>query len=204
MTSKITTIATIVLLILSAGCSVQRQPAPERTQFLLNLSPDYKADIVRLSHPIRLRSFRAQAPFSGTALVYRSGEVTFEKDHYNRFFIAPDQQLDNALPHWLKPDDTTEQKTEDKMLMLQPSLEALYADFQTPSEPNAYARLRFVLTRRDHSTGRDKIIMDETFEAKADLAPNPTAEEVVKAMSQAARKCLLQSTVQLSRKTAEI
>ena len=94
-------ISAIALMLFFGGCRIERQPAPADTFFMLNVSPDVAPRRAE-NDCLRLRPVNVQAPFAGTALIYRTGEMTYEKDYYNQFLVAPDIQLGNLLDKWLR------------------------------------------------------------------------------------------------------
>lgn len=178
------------LIVIVAGCGPLRQPPPNKAVYLLDIAPDTSPLAVQPTVCCRVRPVSVRSPFSGTRLIYRRSETTFERDYYNEFLVPPDQQNSQALHDWLPSvglvlcatsvlDEQTEQ------LVLEPHLEALYADFRDPHSPSAYVRLRFVLITTDRSCKCSRILVDESFEAAVGVPPRPTAEQVVVAMSQA-------------------
>ncbi len=194
----IASLVAAALALFAGGCGVPLQPAPSKSFFMLNVPPDtVPIAIDGVSDVcVFLRSVSVRPQFSGAALVYRTSELTYEKDYYNEFLSAPDQQIGDIVAEWLRfggvrvcggslGDGTPR-------LTLEPHLEALYADFRTPSAPAAYARMWFVLTHYDPSCGCSAIVLDDTFEAVAPLPARPTTEAVVGAMSQALHEVLTQ------------
>jgi uncharacterized lipoprotein YmbA len=188
--------ALFILLITVAGCSIPQQPAPSKSQFLLNIETKAQNPLPTLPCCLHLRTVSVQSPFSGTALIYRTGALTYQKDYYNQFLTAPDQQLNDLLPLWLRSTGVVlcagGMDSGDKRLILEPHLEALYADFQTPPASAALVRMRFVLTQVDRSCRCSTIVLDKTLESSVPLPPKPSAEAVVKAMSNAIADILTQ------------
>ncbi len=198
---KASSIALIALVTGLYGCGMRPQPASPQTQFLLDLEYADRDDVPQLPDCLQLRSVSVQPPFTGIALLYRTGNVTFEKDYYHQFLIAPDRQLDTAIQRWLAAAGaipcSDDRDTERKHLTLEPHLKAIYADFQKPDTPFAVVEMRFVLTQFDRSCRCSKIVMDETVPITIPLPSNPAVDAVVEAMSTAARECLLRALVQL-------
>ena len=198
---KKTAFCSAIGLFLIVGCGVPRQPAATRTMLLLTDTPAAQTPVT-MTECLRVRTVRATAPFTGAALLYRTGERTYEKDYYNSFAAAPDKQLNTLLAARLKaagivicPDGIRG----DRQLTLEPHLEALYADFTVPTAPFAAAKMRFVLTAYDRSCRCGSIVFDKTFEATASLPAKPTAEAVVAAMSAAIGDVLGQGVEQLGK-----
>ena len=177
------------------GCGIPKQPPAAARLYLLDIEPDATTQTTALPGCLRVRSAMVQSPFSGVGLIYRTGEVTYEKDYYSQFLVAPHQQLNDLLPRWLRGTGVTlcadGMDAGEKRLTLEPHIEALYADFRTPAAPTAVAKLRFVLTEYDRSCRCSKIMLDETFETAIPLPPKPTAESVVEAMSVAVKESIV-------------
>lgn len=189
------------ILLFIGGCGIPRQPAAAQTVLLLTDTPDTQPSVA-LAECLRVRTVRAAAPFTGAALLYRTGERTYEKDYYNSFAAAPDKQLNALLAARLKAAGITicpDGIRGDRRLTLEPHLEGLYADFTQPTSPFATAKMRFVLTAYDNSCRCGSIVFDRTFEATASLPTKPTAEAVVAAMSAAVGDVLRQGVEQLGK-----
>ena len=172
------------------GCGPQRQPAPPQTTYLLKIEPDAQTALPTVC--FRVRPVSVRTPFSGTGLVYRTGETAYERDFYNQFLVPADQQISDALAEWFAAILCSEETPSDskRRWTLEPHLEALYGDFRDSASPSAYARLRFVISDYDRSCRCSRILLNEHFEAAADLPRNPSAEEVVNAMSRAVSNTL--------------
>lgn len=191
-------LAAIALL---SGCGLQRQPAPAKTFYMLDVRPQTAVLGAGGVHCLRLRPVNVQTPFAGTALIYRTGEMTWEKDYYNHFLVTPDQQLGKLLEDLMRNAGITEcvdqADNDGPRLTLEPHIEALYADFRTAAAPEAYAKIRFVVTRYDRSCRCSSIQLDQAFEAAIPLPPKPSAEAVVQAMSKAIEDILNRFSRQL-------
>jgi len=176
-----------------AGCSVQ--PPPAKVSYLLSVEPDGQTAIAALPDGcLRLRSVGVQSPFSGLSLIYRTGEVTYEKDYYNQFLVAPDKQLNDLLARRLSSAGIAicadGMDASEKRLTLEPHLEALYADFRTPTAPLAVVKMRFVLIRYERSCRCSSILLDQTFQSSVPLPPAADAPVIVETMSTAVKNVL--------------
>ena len=74
-----------------ASCSFSR-PTPVKRTFLLEPSPPPMASVQKLVS-LRVGIVNVAAPYRGKAFVYRQGELKFEADYYNEFFVAPAAML---------------------------------------------------------------------------------------------------------------
>ncbi len=186
----IRTIGLVLLLLPAVGCGPLRQPPPAKAFYLLDIQPESQPQRLSPAVCFRVRTVSVQSPFSGTSLIYRTSETAYQRDYYNQFLVPADQQLGEALAAWLPavgvvlcPDAATQDQTE--RLTLEPHLEALYTDFRNPESPSAYVRLRFAITTHDRSCRCSRILLNESFEATVNVPANPTAEQLVEAMSRA-------------------
>ena len=80
-------LAALALAVALTGCGLTR-PAPVKNTFLLDppLPP-----VVSAPKPgtLRIGAFNVSAPYRDRAFTYRTGDVKFESDFYNEFFVAP-------------------------------------------------------------------------------------------------------------------
>ena len=87
-------LAALALAVAIAGCSLTR-PAPVKNTFLLDppLPP-----VVATSKPgtLRIGTFNVSAPYRDRAFTYRTGDVKYESDFYNEFFVAPGPMIGQA------------------------------------------------------------------------------------------------------------
>jgi len=185
-----------------AGCNVQ--PAPAKVSYLLSVEPDGQTSVATLPDGcLRLRSVKVHSPFSGLSLIYRTGEVTFEKDYYNQFLVAPDKQLNDLLARRLSSAGIAicadGMDAGEKRLTLEPHLETLYVDFRTTAAPLAVVKMRFVLIRYDRSCRCSSILLDQTFQSSVPLPPAAGAPIIVKTMSEAVKNVLQEFEAALPR-----
>lgn len=77
-----------------AGCSLTR-PAPVKSTFLLDppLPPAVSAP---KPATLRIGAFNVSAPYRDRAFTYRTGDVKYESDFYNEFFVAPGPMIGQA------------------------------------------------------------------------------------------------------------
>lgn len=190
------------LMYVVSGCALQQQPAPAQVFYLMNLQPDVQDQTQSAALCFRIRPVSVQAPFAGTSLIYRSGEVMYERDYYNQFLVPADQQLGEALAAWLPATGLRrcgDGDAEEERLTLEPHLEAIYIDFRDAATASAYVRLRFTMTTYDRTCRCDRVLLDESYEAATALPLKPTAEQAVQAMSQSVKQTLEAFIVDLER-----
>ena len=82
------------LVVMSAGCSLTR-PAPVKDMFLLE-PPLPTATAKPHAVSVRMGQVTVAAPYRDRPFVYRTGEVKYESDFYNEFFVTPAAMIAQA------------------------------------------------------------------------------------------------------------
>ena len=77
-----------------AGCSLTR-PSPVKNTFLLD-PPNPPAAAAPKPATLRIGTFNVSAAYRDRAFTYRTGDVKFESDFYNEFFVAPGPMVGQA------------------------------------------------------------------------------------------------------------
>ena len=86
-------LATFAIAIV-AGCSLTR-PSPVKNTFLLD-PPNPPAAAAPKPATLRIGTFNVSAAYRDRAFTYRTGDVKFESDFYNEFFVAPGPMVGQA------------------------------------------------------------------------------------------------------------
>jgi cholesterol transport system auxiliary component len=81
-------------LSLVAGCSFTR-PSPVKNTFLLD-PPVPPAVAAPKAATLRIGTFNVSAAYRDRAFTYRTGDVKYESDFYNEFFVAPGAMVGQA------------------------------------------------------------------------------------------------------------
>lgn len=87
-------LAALALAVGLAGCGLTR-PAPVKNTFLLD-PPLPPAVSVPKPGTLRIGAFNVSAPYRDRAFTYRTGDVKFESDFYNEFFVPPGPMIGQA------------------------------------------------------------------------------------------------------------
>jgi cholesterol transport system auxiliary component len=87
-------LAVLAFTLAVAGCSLTR-PAPVKNTFLLDppLPPPVASP---KPGTLRIGTFNVSAPYRDRAFTYRTGDVKYESDFYNEFFVAPGPMIGQA------------------------------------------------------------------------------------------------------------
>ena len=84
----------MLALLVVAGCNLTR-PAPVKATFLLD-PPLPPAVTTPKAATLRIGTFNVSAPYRDRAFTYRTGDVKYESDFYNEFFVAPGAMIGQA------------------------------------------------------------------------------------------------------------
>jgi cholesterol transport system auxiliary component len=79
---------------LFAGCSLTR-PSPVKNTYLLD-PPSPPQVATPKAATLRIGTFNVSAPYRDRAFTYRTGDVKFESDFYNEFYVAPGAMIGQA------------------------------------------------------------------------------------------------------------
>lgn len=160
-TSALSGIAAVALMALSlllfAGCSLPKIPAPEKRYYSLNAKrPEALPPAARKS-VLKVRSFDVSPGFQGREMVYRLGEHEFESDYFNLFFTPPGPAVTQRIRQWLRDSGTFSSVMEEGSIVtadfaLEGAITSIYGDFRDKSAPRAILEIQcFLLENRIES-----------------------------------------------------
>jgi cholesterol transport system auxiliary component len=171
-------------LSLVAGCSLTR-PAPVKNTFLLDPAPP-PAVATPKPAALRIGTFNVSAAYRDRAFTYRTGDVKYESDFYNEFFVAPGPMLAQATTKALAaakvfarvvPAGTAPEEGD---YVLEGFVADLYAD--TRERPAAgVVGVNFYLTR---TTFPSSVVWSRDYRERVALAAN-TPEALANAWNEA-------------------
>jgi cholesterol transport system auxiliary component len=172
-----------------AGCSLTR-PAPVKNTFLLD-PPLPPAAAASKPSTLRIGTFNVAAPYRDRTFTYRTGDVKFESDFYNEFFVPPGPMIAQATARALAsakafgrvvPAGTA---PEDGDFVLEGFVADLYAD--TREKPAAaVVGINFYLTR---TTFPSAVVWWREYRERVPLAAS-TPEGLAQAWNEALGRVL--------------
>jgi cholesterol transport system auxiliary component len=144
-------LAMAALTLVSACSAPLNRPAPERRFYALTAKrPDVAAPAPRDKSVLKVRPVQISPAYQGKEMVYRLGEVRFESDYYNAFFVQPASALAQQIEQWLGRSgvfghvvDSTSQVQD--AFLLEGMVNALYGDFRDKAAPKAVLEAQFFL-----------------------------------------------------------
>lgn len=189
--------AVLVLAIGAAGCSLTR-PAPVKNTFLLD-PPTPAAVATPKRETLRVGTFNVSAAYRDRAFTYRTGDVKYESDFYNEFFVAPAPMIAQATTKALAganvfarvvPAGTAPEEGD---FVLEGFVSDLYADAREKPAA-AVVGVNFYLTR---TTFPSAVIWSREYRERVPLATS-TPEALAQAWNDALGRVLAKLTQDLA------
>lgn len=184
----------LFLLIGVAGCVSIKRPYPDKKFYLFEIEREADAD--GPVHPdvmLQVKPFTISPRYEGQEFVYRVGEMRYESDFYNQFFLAPSGLLTEATIQWLgetglfgavfgatAPVRPTH--------YIAGSITSLVGDY-TGAGAKGIVRAQILLTREDASA--PAIVMQHDYEASIE-AKGSGAEGMMAAWNEGYEKILME------------
>ncbi len=169
---------TAAVCLLPAACTL-RQPPVVTESYAFDL-PKAEAGPVG-ERSIAVLPFNASSEAAGQMFLYRSGEMIYEHDFYNRFLAPPAQMLTGELRRWLSRTRVGPVREPgaplSSDLLVQPRLSELYADYRDVSRPRAVVAMVFTVVAREPSGNRE--LFERTYRRvvpMSDVSPAAAAK----------------------------
>ena len=185
-----------VLLVLAVatlgGCLNLSRRYAEKTYFVLDAERPSTSEAGvadasdaaegRRSSTLAVRPFRVAPGFESRKLVYRTGEMSFESDFYNEYFLPAGAQVTQATRDWLGRAGLFsgvlgEGSLVDADYVLEGSLRALHGDFSGGGGPTAVVALQVFLLR--NSDRGAEILLQKDFEARESISSRAPEDLVI-------------------------
>ena len=140
------TLASLVLASLW-GCS---RPSPVKQAYLLQTPAASPAAAAPRPSTLKVGTIAVAAPFRGKSMVYREGELKYESDFYNEFFVGPSAMLTEGAATWLAgsglfKDVLPAAANADGDFVLEGFVSEFYGDYRDPAKPAAVLTGKFFL-----------------------------------------------------------
>jgi cholesterol transport system auxiliary component len=97
--SRLTLVAAIFGLM--SGCGGLSRPSPAKQTYLLQASAATPIATTPRPATLKVGTIAVAAPFRGKSMVYREGDLKYESDFYNEFFVTPSAMLTESAASWL-------------------------------------------------------------------------------------------------------
>jgi cholesterol transport system auxiliary component len=138
-----------VLLVLLSACGFSR-PAPVKQTYLLQATAPTQAAASPRPAVLKVGSISVAAPFRGKSLVYREGDLKYESDFYNEYFVSPSAMLTEGAATWLAAAGIFKEvlpaaANADGNFVLEGFVSELYGDYRDEAKPAAVLTGKFFL-----------------------------------------------------------
>jgi hypothetical protein len=184
-------IALLVAICLLTGCLAR--PHLEKESFHFALPPRPANAAAKGSRVLRVRSLQVAPPFDGRALVYRTGESTYDRDPYAEFLVPPAEDLLAPVCKRWREAGTFESVSEDGSALKPDTLveihtAQLYGDFRQPENASAVLTMRFVFFDAPNDLP-EKVMLEQEYSRSIPLRAR-TAAALVEGWNQALAQML--------------
>ena len=138
-----------VLLVLLSACGFSR-PAPVKQTYLLQATAPTQVASSPRPAILKVGSISVAAPFRGKSLVYREGDLKYESDFYNEYFVSPSAMLTEGAATWLAAAGIFKEvlpasANADGNFVLEGFVSELYGDYRDEAKPAAVLTGKFFL-----------------------------------------------------------
>jgi ABC-type uncharacterized transport system auxiliary subunit len=162
----------LALALALVGCSLTRPPL-ERSTYALGATRAGAPAAQPKPIAVRVRPFRAAAPYDGREFLYRKADGQLITDFYNAFPAGPGELITSATAQWLRSAGLFAAVLEpgitaDAPYALEGSVLAIYADLANPQRPAAVLEVQVYLVRSTPA-GRE-LALDGRFAERVDVA----------------------------------
>lgn len=187
-------IVLIVLVSLTTGCFKFERKYPEKSHFLLNVSRPGKSASPQTERILRITRFNVAPPYAGKNLVYSKGNLDYESDFYNEFFISPGSMIAEEAHEWLAGSglfrhvaNSSSQVEPDHIL--EGKITALYGDYRDKTKYKAILGVEFLMIR--NGTDHPQIVFNQAYHEEMPIK-NDVPYALVQGWSEALHKILTQ------------
>ena len=138
-----------MLLVLLSACGFSR-PAPVKQTYLLQATAPTQAAASPRPAVLKVGTISVAAPFRGKSLVYRNGDLKYESDFYNEYFVSPAAMLTEGAASWLAAAGIFKEvlpasANADGNFVLEGFVSELYGDYRDEAKPAAVLTGKFFL-----------------------------------------------------------
>ena len=191
-------LAIISVVLMVSGCVSVKYP--QRNSYLLK-PPVSKHQTRIVNKVLQVNNVAIVPQFGGEEFVYRTSALNYTRDYYNIFFTAPGPQIYQYITHYLQSAKLFEYvavgvSPVSVNYLLQPKVEAFYADYRNANRPCAVVAINFTLT----SVGdKPALLFSKTFRATV-LLRHKNSAALVKAWGVGLRRVLHNLSVVMRQK----
>ncbi len=177
---------------LMTGCVNLEKGYPEKRYFILDASRDEDIPSPDTGKVLTVRRLRVSPKYEGKGLVYRHGELRYESDFYNEFFVSPVSMFTEETRKRLAGSGLFKHVVDPSSLLdapyiLEGAVTALYGDYRVSTAPKAVMEIQFFLLQETDSN--PKIIFQSQYHKKEPFKGN-TPDGLIKSWNTAFNQTL--------------
>ena len=178
----------MAMLVYFAGC----------TQNARLIQNQYILDVARVSEEpqtpgegvLKIRHFAISGPFETHEFIYRKAESRYVSDFYNGFLSPPAGLVTGEARQWLSESGVFANVVDrfssvDYDYMLEGSIQAVYGDYRSKTEPNAVMEIEFILI--DEHLRKDAIVFSRKYRSV-----RPIDDENASLLAEGLNACLVE------------
>ncbi len=153
------------LTLFLGGCVNLNKTYPEKRSFVIEVTPEGRTASVDSDVVLKVNKFRVSPLFVGRAMVYRTGELQYESDFYDEWFVSPGAMLTQQVHGWLSKTGRFRivlggANHIEPTHLLEGSVTEFYGDYRVASAPQAVLDLELLVI--DEASARD-VVLQRTY-----------------------------------------
>ncbi len=171
----IISIITFILFHFLTGCVNLEKSYPGKRYFMLDASRNENISAPDTGKILTVRRIRVIPKYEGKGLVYRLGELSYESDFYNEFFISPVSMFTEEISKRLSESGlfklvVAPSSIMDTAYILEGTVTSLYGDYRVRTAPQAVLGIQFLLLQETDKG--PKIIYQKQYHNEEPLKNN--------------------------------
>ena len=180
---------TSLLFAMSACLNTSYQ---EKRSFVLDVSPERREPASESPIVLKIKKFHVFPLFTGRAMVYRLGELQYENDFYDEWFVSPSLLLTRQFHDWLSKSGRFRfvlvgTDHIEPTHLLEGSVAEFYGDYRLAQSPKAIFGIELLLLDRLNEW---QVIFRRTYHKEVPLADR-SPDALVGGLSEAVRLVLV-------------
>ncbi|MFI5247816.1 MAG: hypothetical protein ACHQWV_04600 [Nitrospirales bacterium] len=196
---KLVCLASVLLAM--AACLNLNKSYPAKRSFVLDVSSESRESTSEATMVLKISKFRVSPLFVGRAMVYRIGELEYENDFYDEWFVSPGALLTQQFHDWLSKTGRFRfvlvgTNHIEPTHLLEGSVAEFYGDYRLAASPKAIFGIELLLL---DGLKERQAIFRRTYHEEVPLADR-SPDALAGGLTQAVRLVL----VDLERELAEV
>lgn len=191
----------------SASCISFEKPAPDKRYHVLEVERPGQARAEALQGTLKVSEAKISPRYDKNVLIYRIGDLQYETDFYNEFFVSPRELITEETLRWLEDSglfalvvggDYRLGNSYDLTL----AVNSLYGDYRNPDAPQAVLDMQaLVIGIGKHA--RREVIFKRDYTERVPIADH-AAEACVAGLNKALANILARLEADLAEAFGEI